>query len=177
MKPPMMRVALFSLGLPFLGACTLVGGVESPPAAPVPVESERPAPGGAASGDTERITATVIEIALDAIGTPYEWGGTDANGFDCSGLIQFAYGRVGISLPRVSTAQVRAGTPVALNPDLFRPGDILGFSTTDPGRTSHVGLYVGDGEFIHSSSSGVRISNMQNPYWQDHIVAARRIVD
>lgn len=118
----------------------------------------------------------MTEIALDAIGTPHKWGGTDANKFDCSGLVQFAYDRVGISLPRVRTAQMRAGGPISLNPDLFRAGDILGLSTTEPDKTSHLGLYVGDGEFIHSNSSGVRISSMQNVYWQDHIKAARRIV-
>ena len=64
-----------------------------------------------------------------------------------------------------------------MDPDLLRPGDILGFSRDDPDKTSHVGLYLGDYEFIHSSSSGVRVSNLQNPYWQEHLVAARRMVD
>ena len=104
------------------------------------------------------------------------WGGTDANGFDCSGLIQFAYGEFGITLPRVSTAQMQAGSPIDLQPDLLRPGDILGFSLDNPDKTSHVGLYVGGNEFIHSSSSGVRISNIRNPYWVEHLVAVRRIV-
>ena len=104
-------------------------------------------------------------------------GGTDANGFDCSGLIQFAYGKLGIELPRMSTAQIRAGSPVAAEASQLKPGDILGFSLEDAGKTSHVGLYVGDHEFIHSSSNGVRVSNLLNPYWQEHLVAARRIVE
>ena len=58
----------------------------------------------------------------------------------------------------------------------LRSGDILGFSGTEKGKTTHVGLYVGNGEFIHSSSSGVRISDLANPYWQQHFIAARRIV-
>ena len=126
--------------------------------------------------DATAITAGVVELALASIGTPYEWGGTDANGFDCSGLIQFAYGKFGITLPRVSTAQIEAGSPIDLEPELLRPGDILGFSLDDPDKTSHVGLHVGNSEFIHSSSSGVRISNILNPYWQEHLIAARRIV-
>jgi cell wall-associated NlpC family hydrolase len=69
-----------------------------------------------------------------------------------------------------------SGSALALDPSLLRPGDILGFSLDDPNKTSHVGLYVGNDEFIHSSSSGVRVSNLQNPYWQEHLIAARRMV-
>lgn len=166
------RVLLLALSPAWLGACTMVGAREQAPARPVP------GPGGRAltSAEAARIRAAVVETALAAIGTPYEWGGTTANGFDCSGLIQFAYAKFGIQLPRVSTEQVRQGYPVELRPELLRPGDVLGFSLDDPNKTSHVGLYVGDDEFIHSSSSGVRTSNILNPYWQEHLIAARRIV-
>jgi cell wall-associated NlpC family hydrolase len=145
--------------------------------------SARPAPNPGAldperlsDSEAARITAGVVEVALGAIGTPYEWGGTDENGFDCSGLIQYAYGRFGIALPRVSGAQIREGSSVRLDPDLLRPGDILGFALEGGSKTSHVGLYLGGNEFIHSSSSGVEISNIRNPYWNEHLVAARRIV-
>ena len=124
-----------------------------------------------------RVVDHVVEIALEAIGTPYQWGGTDANGFDCSGLIQFAYGQFGIRFPRVSTAQMESGSALSLDLAKLKPGDILGFSTQDPKKTSHVGLYIGDNEFIHSSSSGVRVSNLVNPYWEEHFIAARRIVE
>lgn len=172
------RLVLLALSPGTLGACATVGGLEQPAPWPVSVEGE-PAPAIEATTESDGagITAGVVEVALVSIGTPYEWGGTNANGFDCSGLIQFAYGRFGIELPRVSTAQIQAGLPIDLEPDLLRPGDILGFSLDDPGKTSHVGLYVGDYEFIHSSSSGVRISNILNPYWQEHLIAARRIVE
>jgi cell wall-associated NlpC family hydrolase len=76
----------------------------------------------------------------------------------------------------VSTQQVQTGRALALDPSGLRPGDILGFSTDDPGKTSHVGLYVGNGEFIHSGSRGVSIANLDNPYWQEHLIAARRVV-
>jgi cell wall-associated NlpC family hydrolase len=124
----------------------------------------------------DRITARVVQLALESIGTPYEWGGSDANGFDCSGLIQFAYGRFGIRVPRTSTAQMRAGSSVEPEPDLLRPGDVLGFSTGS-GPASHVGLYIGEGEFIHSSSSGVRVSTLRSTYWRESLVAARRLVE
>ncbi len=161
----------------------MVGGPVPPsPRVGTPVREVEPIPDAEAGGrstpddDWSRITSGVVEIAIESIGTPYVWGGTNANGFDCSGLIQYAYGEFGILLPRVSTAQMRAGSPVDLKMALLRPGDILGFSLDDPNKTSHVGLYVGDDQFIHSSSSGVRISNIVNPYWQEHLIAARRMV-
>lgn len=166
----------------------MVGGVASEPLRP-PTPAAQPAPRPpapradaetwtAASDDrAHRITAEVVDVALASIGTPYEWGGTDANGFDCSGLIQFAYSELGIRLPRTSAAQIRAGSPVALGSSGLRPGDILGFSDGGGPKTEHVGLYVGDNQFIHSTSGGVRISTLRNGYWQDRLVAVRRIVD
>jgi cell wall-associated NlpC family hydrolase len=172
-----------------LAACTMVGApapiappeatpAPPPPPAPVPASAvrARPAPEPVEDPASTLVTDQVVEIALESIGTPYIWGGTGSNGFDCSGLIQFAYGQVGILLPRVSRAQIGSGSPVAPDPRLLQPGDVLGFSESGTRRTDHVGLYIGGGEFIHSSSSGVRISALGNPYWRQRLVAARRIV-
>jgi cell wall-associated NlpC family hydrolase len=183
------RVALAAL--PFaLGACTLVGGVQpapspvgmperAPVAGPAPPMASASArsPDRAAASPADVVAAGVVDVALESIGSPYEWGGTDANGFDCSGLIQFAYGAYGIRVPRTSAAQMRAGQRVEPVPGLLRPGDVLGFSDGRSGKTSHVGLYIGGDDFIHSGSSGVRVSNLRNPYWRQTLVAARRIVE
>jgi cell wall-associated NlpC family hydrolase len=181
---------LFSLGTTcwLLGACTIVGApassgptevVPPPPftGAPVGPAPAEPVADTDAPPESSRITAQVVQIALESIGTPYVWGGTSADGFDCSGLIQFAYGQVGILLPRISRAQIGSGAPVVPDPRSLRPGDVLGFSDDGDGRTDHVGLYVGGGDFIHSSSSGVRVSGLGNPYWREKLVAARRIVE
>ena len=127
-------------------------------------------------GQPHATALAVVETAFEAIGTPYLWGGTGGNGFDCSGLIRYAYGEFGIQLPLVSGEQIREGYPVDLRLDALRPGDILGFSAVVGGDVTHVGLYIGDGEFIHSSTSGVRVSDLRTPYWQQHFVAARRIL-
>jgi len=171
-----MRFLILLVAPGTFGACTMVGS-QVPLPRPGPVEGGRtPTTRTVSEAEAARITAGVVEVALQAIGTPYVWGGTDANGFDCSGLIQYAYAEFGIALQRVSTAQMQAGSPVPLDPDLMRPGDILGFSVDEPNKASHVGLYVGDFEFIHSGSSGVRIASILTPYWRERLIAVRRVV-
>ena len=123
----------------------------------------------------------VVETALDVLGTPYQWGGTADNGFDCSGLIQYAYARHGIRLPRTSRDQALAGSAVAMVVDSLLPGDILAFAGRAGGSVTHVGMYVGEGKFIHSSSTGVKLSRLdandpEGSYWIPKWVGARRLL-
>ena len=125
--------------------------------------------------------APVVQTALGAIGTPYTWGGTAANGYDCSGLVQWAYGQHGVALPRMSRDQARAGEPIPPEPIALVPGDVLLFAATPGGGVTHVGLYVGESTFIHSSSSGVKLSRLapddpEGKYWLPRWVGARRII-
>lgn len=107
------------------------------------------------------------------IGVPYKWGGTTKSGMDCSGFILAVVDHFNINLPRVSRDQAKAGILVSRN-DL-RPGDLVFFNTFGTG-ISHAGIYVGNGNFAHSSSSkGVRISPMDQGYFKDKYVTARRI--
>ena len=123
----------------------------------------------------------VVQTALESLGTPYIWGGTADNGFDCSGLVQYAYGQHGIRLPRTSRDQARAGAEVPPVIDALRPGDILLLSARPGAGVTHVGMYVGELKFIHSSNRGVKLSRLdpQDPegaYWLDRWVGARRII-
>lgn len=166
-----------------------LGGGGAPAAAPPGVDGAPPPadPYGAAraagaSDEAARLTASVVETALANMGAPYSWGGTDQNGFDCSGLIQYAYGQHGVVLPRISRDQMRMGRAVDRAPDDLRPGDVLGFSSDRSSRITHVGLYVGDGRFIHSSSTGVKLSRLgaddpDSRWWRDRWVGVRRIVE
>lgn len=125
--------------------------------------------------------ADVVHTALEAIGRPYQWGGTAENGFDCSGLIQYAYGRYGIRLPRMSRDQARAGSEVPPEVEALQPGDILLFAARAGGGVTHVGMYVGERKFIHSSSTGVRLSYLdvhdpEGGYWLPRWVGARRVI-
>jgi cell wall-associated NlpC family hydrolase len=125
----------------------------------------------------------VVETALAAMGSPYQWGGTDANGFDCSGLIQFAYAKHGVLLPRMSRDQARMGQAADREVSTLRPGDILAFSEAGTAsRVTHVGLYVGGGQFIHSAGTGVKLSSLDGEdgdsrWWRQRWVGARRIVE
>lgn len=125
--------------------------------------------------------ADVVQTALDVIGSPYQWGGTAENGFDCSGLIQYAYARHGIRLPRTSRDQALSGAAVPAVIDSLQPGDILAFAGRSGGGVTHVGLYIGEGKFIHSSSTGVRLSRLdeddpEGAYWIPKWVGVRRVL-
>ena len=149
---------------------------------PPPAEPYDAARAAGASEEAARLTASVVETALAVMGAPYDWGGTDQNGFDCSGLIQYAYGQHGVVLPRISRDQMRMGAAVDREAGALRPGDVLGFSADRSSRITHVGLYVGEGQFIHSSSTGVKVSSLgaEDPdsrWWRDRWVGARRIVE
>lgn len=125
--------------------------------------------------------ADVVQTALEVLGSPYQWGGTAENGFDCSGLVQYAYARHGIRLPRTSRAQAQAGTPVPVDLDSLQAGDILTFAAQRGGAVTHVGMYIGDGRFIHSSSTGVKLSRLssadpEGAYWIPRWVGVRRVL-
>jgi cell wall-associated NlpC family hydrolase len=125
--------------------------------------------------------ADIVRTALGVLGTPYVWGGSAANGFDCSGLVQWAYDQHSIRLPRTSREQANAGALVTPVLDALQPGDILLFAAQPGGGVTHVGLYVGERKFIHSANNGVRLSRLeaQDPdgaWWVGRWVGARRIV-
>ena len=107
----------------------------------------------------------VVEIGLRYLGVPYAWGGTSPEtGFDCSGLTQYAYREIGIDIPRTSRSQFRAGTRIVEERlDLLELGDLVFFGYEgDPGRVHHVGIYVGDENFLHAPQTGdvVRVSSL-----------------
>ena len=112
------------------------------------------------------------KAALRAVGVPYRWGGsTPAGGFDCSGLVYWAYGRLGISVPHSSYALYGLGRNVPRS--RLKPGDVLFFS-----GLGHVGLYIGRGRMVHAPQSGrtVEIVPLGRSHYGSRLVGARRLV-
>jgi cell wall-associated NlpC family hydrolase len=123
--------------------------VAAPPGA-IPPGDMAPPPGGH--------SATVIQAALSRIGSPYSWGGSGPNAFDCSGLVMWSFQQAGISLPHSSQALARGGQPVSM--DQMQPGDLVTYYSD----ASHVGIYLGDGMMVHASTYGtpVRVAPVDN---------------
>jgi cell wall-associated NlpC family hydrolase len=108
------------------------------------------------------------------LGKPYRYGGSTPAGFDCSGLVLYSYRQAGLALPHSTDKQRSASRPVRLA-DLRR-GDLL-FFNQEGKKHGHVGIYLGDGKFVHAPSSGksVRSDRLDSPYWKRHLSEARRL--
>ena len=121
---------------------------------------------------TSTIAVSLTKNAMQFIGTPYVFGGTSPSGFDCSGYTQHVFAAIGIHLPRTADAQYYAGATI--RGDLVA-GDLVFFQTYEPGP-SHVGIYLGNGHFIHSSSHGVGVSALSERYWANRYLGAKRFM-
>ena len=149
-----------------VSACGARGGY-----VPRPFPDVRPA---ADAGTRPVDPSSVIATALSLRGAPYAWGGATPKGFDCSGFTHYVYAQHGVSIPRVAAHQYRVGAAVASQN--LKPGDLVFFSTIAPGP-SHVGLAIGDDQFVHAPSERgeVRVERLSTRYWQRRYLGARRI--
>ena len=111
-------------------------------------------------------------IASNMLGKPYRFGGASPSGFDCSGLVYYSYHKAGYRVPRTSQLQYQQSLPVKRAH--MREGDLLFFRIE--GKVSHVGVYLGDNQFIHAPSSGKRVSiaSLEAPYWKQRFTKAGR---
>ena len=115
---------------------------------------------------------SLTKTALRYLGVPYSWGGESASGVDCSGFVQAVFRRNGITLPRTADAQFEAGRRISEGG--LQPGDLVFFQTYAEGA-SHVGIYLGGGQFVHASSSnGVRVDSLSEVYYSSRYIGARR---
>jgi cell wall-associated NlpC family hydrolase len=111
----------------------------------------------------------VVGVAMQFLGVPYVWGGSSPRGFDCSGLVSYAFAQIGISVPHSSYEQYAMGIPVSMSQ--LQPGDLVFFT-----GASHVGIYIGGGQFIHAPHTGdvVKISSLSG-YYSSNFVGGRRL--
>ena len=120
------------------------------------------------------ISRRIVQTSMEYIGVPYVFGGTTPSGFDCSGYVRYVFANAGIYLPRMADEQYEMGMPVST--DELVAGDLVFFTTYTYGA-SHVGIYLGDGNFINASSSrGVAIDSLYSSYWGSCYIGARRVV-
>jgi cell wall-associated NlpC family hydrolase len=155
-------------------------GAALPPVAAPPVATDPaavPPIADAADVDVSPVASVtaVVATALTFRGTPYRNGGSDPSGFDCSGFVQWVFARHGARLPREVREQYRVGEDIDL--DEVAPGDLVFFETVSKGA-SHVGIALGNGEFVHAPSSRgvVRVERYTASYWAQRWVGARRIL-
>ena|SRR5437868_4684070 len=121
---------------------------------------------------------SILERGMSLIGTRYRFGGTSEDGFDCSGFIGYLFREeAGMNLPRSTREMINVDAPLVARNNL-KPGDLLFFSTNGRrGRVSHAGIYLGDDQFIHSSSrrsGGVRVDSLGDSYWSKTFIEAKR---
>lgn len=132
-----------------------------------------------ATPDLPAAVPSLLERAKAYVGAPYRYGGTSPSGFDCSGFVRYVFRGIGVALNRSSRAMATQGAKVARGE--IRPGDLLFFRTLG-NRISHVGIYLGEGLFIHAgsrgapSARGVRVARLDSPLYQKQLVVARRIL-
>jgi murein DD-endopeptidase len=170
-----MRAALILACCALLSACSLFAprpaglpsGTVPAPATTAPAATEVPPPEQVAQG------AAIATAATALIGTPYHFGGADEAGFDCSGLALYVHEHVGLSIPRTAAEQQQVARPVPLAKIL--PGDLVFFRIRKRG-IDHVGIYTGDGRFVHAPHAGVAVSSadLSGEYYARHIVGAGR---
>ena len=129
---------------------------------------------GAASAAPAASGTEVADLAQDYVGSRYAWGGTTPAGFDCTGFVLFVYGQFGVSLPHDEAGQLASGPRVGA--DDLEPGDVLVFANTYRRGLSHVGIYLGEGQFVHAVDErhGVTVSNLWDGYWSPRFVGASR---
>ena len=125
------------------------------------------------SNSDSKTVSKLVSLANSKLGCKYVWGATGPNTFDCSGLTSWLYKQIGITIPRTSLAQSKSGA--SISKDELQPGDLVFFKTTSA-PVGHVGIYVGNGQFIHApnSSKPVKYDSLSNSYYNRTYVGARR---
>ena len=118
----------------------------------------------------------VADLAQQYVGSRYAWGGSSPAGFDCTGFVMWVFGEFGVSLPHNEAGQLASGDRV--NAEELQPGDVLVFANTYRRGLSHVGIYLGDGRFVHAVDErhGVLVSSLWDSYWGPRFVGASRAI-
>ncbi|HKQ28529.1 MAG TPA: C40 family peptidase [Burkholderiales bacterium] len=140
-----------------------------------PTGSKVPQTEAAAAADDIPVEEMAVHYAMEMVGRPYKLGSTSpSRGFDACGLVHYSFAKAGVKMPRAHEEQRKVSGRVFVS--LLRVGDLVYFNL-DGKKNSHVGIYIGDGRFVHASPSGkrVRMDRIDAPYWQQILSEARRL--
>lgn len=146
----------------------------------VPYTASSGSSDSSSSGSTSSANGTrqeIIDYAADLLGCKYVYGGTSPSGFDCSGFTQYVFAHFGVSLSHSSATQY--SNSVRIKKSELKPGDLVFFSqTSGSSKVGHVGIYVGDGQFIHAASpgKGVRYDGLDDTYYVNHYIGCGRVL-
>lgn len=126
--------------------------------------------------EAEALRAKAVTVSKSLLGIRYKMNGTSKKGFDCSGFVWYVYNKLGYSITRNATAQMSDG--IVIQKSDLQPGDLVFFKNTyNSGRiASHVGIYIGDGKFIHAATRGIAIDNLYSEYYVSKFLCARRVI-
>jgi cell wall-associated NlpC family hydrolase len=171
--------ALFGAALPAMAQSAADSELSAAPSGNLSALLEAEAAAAPQAEASPKLSARIQDIlskAVSLLGTPYRWGGTSPDGgFDCSGLVGYVFRTaLGVDLPRVSRDQAKTGELISDRAALVA-GDLVFFGRR--GRVDHVGIYVGEGRFLHAPSTGkdVRVDSMASGYWSGKFMQARRV--
>lgn len=170
---PIIRTALTAAIILPLASCGLFSGKHHPKTK-THTTARTVQPVRISNIDRTQGSQELMLHSMGLIGTPYRWGGSStATGFDCSGMIQFVYkNALDVSLPRTARDMAVASRKIPDNQ--LKAGDLVFFNTGGSSQYSHVGLYIGNGEFIHAPSSGktIKTEKLSSPYYAKHYLGA-----
>ena len=168
---PLSRICLLSLCVGLLTTGSALAAAPTVPSLPNPARLGASVPLIPAAHPRRHASlgARAVAIAVSELGTPYRYGGSSPGGFDCSGLVSYVYGKLGVPLPHNAAAQYAYGRPV--DRDRLRPGDLVFFH-----GLGHVGLYVGKGRIIHAPQTGERVEIQSLASRSGSIEGARRLI-
>ncbi|MDZ5711291.1 LysM peptidoglycan-binding domain-containing protein [Jeotgalibacillus sp. HH7-29] len=141
------------------------GGGSSTGGSSGPVQTVTPPSGTSAS------VSTLLSVAQSMMGVPYVWGGSSPSGFDCSGFINYVYNQAGYGISRTNAEGQHARSHYVSTPQL---GDLVFFENTYKAGISHVGIYIGNNQFIHANDGGVQITSLNNSYWKSKFESFKR---
>lgn len=170
-KNQLVSVSSQSKGWAKVSSNGKTGYVSSGYIAPKAIAAKKPATPKPVT-KTADYKSKAISVAKSNLGVKYKWAGNNPNGFDCSGLVTYSFGQAGIKLPRTAAEMHNVGTKVTT----YQPGDLLFYATSGGRKVTHVAIYIGNGQMIHSATSkGVSITSINNSYWKPRFIGAKRI--